>query len=190
MKQKKELTGKRVLKIALLVVIGAIFLFCFMLYATVKTKSTSLSKITPFQEIINKPLTLVRDVELFVEEFPSNDDFPNLITDRYQRNYQNLHERLTIEEPDAKFIVKIPAGQQVVFSKATMYTNGVSGSSKPCLFGTINYGGNEYKVEYQWGDQSIGRRFDKIPESWSFPLAPWQSTIDLKFYKLPIAEWW
>jgi len=110
MKQKKELTGKRVLKIALLVVIGAIFLFCFMLYATVKTKSTSLSKITPFQEIINKPLTLVRDVELFVEEFPSNDDFPNLITDRYQRNYQNLHERLTIEEPDAKFIVKIPAG--------------------------------------------------------------------------------
>lgn len=71
-----------------------------------------------------------------------------------------------------------------------MYTNGVSGSSKPCLFGTIEYAGKVYKVEYQWGDQSIGRRFDKIPESWSFPMAPWQSAIDLKFYKLPIAEWW
>lgn len=190
MKQKKELTGKRVLKIALLVVVAAIFLFCFMLYASVKTKSTSLNKITPFQEILNKPLTLVRDVELFIEEFPTNDDFPHLITDRYQRNYQYLHERLTIEVPDARFIVKIPTGQQVVFSKATMYTNGVSGSSKPCLFGTIDYNGKKYKVEYQWGDQSIGRRFDKIPESWSFAMAPWQTKIDLTFYKLPIAQWW
>ncbi|WP_160366903.1 hypothetical protein [Sphingobacteruim zhuxiongii] len=190
MKQRKEITGARVLKIALLEIFGGISLFCFLLYMTVKTKSTSLQKEEPFQAILNKPQTLLRDVELFDEELSTNDDFPNIMTDQYQHNFTNLQGRLKIPKPDVTYIAKIPAGQQVVFRKAIMYTNGVSGGSTPCLFGTIRYNDREYKVEYQWGDQSISRRSDNIPESWSFAMAPWQPAIDLTFYELPIAEWW
>ena len=43
-KQKKEWTGPRVVKVFFLVVLVGIVLFLFLLFLTIKTKSTSLVK--------------------------------------------------------------------------------------------------------------------------------------------------
>lgn len=189
-KQKKEWTGPRVVKVFFLVVLVGIVLFCFLLFLTIKTKSTSLVKKEPYSQVLNKPLTFLRDIYLIDYEYRMKDDYPLLMLDPHHPSFRSYVDAFKEDPPQGIYVAKIPAGQHVIFTNAVMYTNGVSGGSTPCLFGEINYQGTVYKVSYHWGDQSISRNFDHIPESWSFPMAPWQSKLDMKYYELPTAQWW
>ncbi len=48
------MTGKRILKVVAALIAGGILLFIFMLYATIKTKSTGIDKYPPFREWVGK----------------------------------------------------------------------------------------------------------------------------------------
>lgn len=156
----------------------ALLVFTFLLYFTIKTKSTSLNTYTPFKEWIGKTVLLKRETFLFQEADPMNTEYPYLLLD-------TLEDRSDIKE-----VALITIGTKLTIEKAIMYTNGVSGSSFPVLFGSLDDGSKIYPIAYRWGDESLSRRFDKIEARWKFELAPWQDIPDTTFYSLPEAKWW
>jgi len=91
---------------------------------------------------------------------------------------------------DIEEISHFPKGTVIKLEKAIQYTNGVSGSSYPTIFGTIIYNEKEYKVSYQWGKIDLGKHYDKVEKCWQFHQAPWQDVRDTAFYVLPTANFW
>lgn len=176
--------------VVLLVIIGVIGGFVFILYATIKTKSTNINRYDPFREWISKTVVLNKQTVLFKEKIMMNDnsDYPYLLLDSLHPNWQYVEDLKNIG--DIEEIVAFPAGTLLLLEKAVQYTNGVSGMSYPTVFGTITSNGNKYKIGYQWGTMDIGKRFDKIEKCWQFHQAPWQNKHDTAFYALPTANFW
>ncbi len=186
------MTVKKVMGIIALVIIGSIGLFVFMLYATIKTKSTSISQYAPFEEWVGKTVTLNRETVLYKEKIPvyNNSNYPYILLDSLHPQWLYAQEQKKQPDPDLEEIQIFPAGTPLKVEKAIQYTNGVSGFSTPYLFGTINFEGNLYKTGYQWGQMSIGKSLDKIEKCWYFHQAPWQNRQDTTFYMLPTAGLW
>ncbi len=186
------MTGKGILKVTLGLIIGGISLFAFFLYATIKTKSTGIDKYPPFREWVGKKVILNRETVVLKEKFRSNtnDRYPYTLLDSLHPGWEYAEARKTLDEPDIEEIVVFPAGAELMLEKAIQYTNGVSGSSYPTIFGVIGSGEEAYKVGYQWGKRDIGKSHYGIEECWKFHQAPWQEKPDTTFYALPAAEWW
>lgn len=184
------MAGKKLIKMLLAFIFGGALLFAFLLYASIKTKTKDLSKKAPFAQILNQSLTLNRKVWLLQEKYPANKKYPIILVDTLHPNWPWYTERLKMNQPDLKLLKEIPIGASVKFDKVTVYTNGVSGGSTIRLFGTLTAEKESFQVEYDWGKESFARRLDKIPETWSFELAPWQLQIDTQFYKIPEAQLW
>lgn len=176
--------------IVALVAVGSIGLFIFIIYATVKTKSTNLDKYEPFKEWVGQTVILNQPTALFKEKIPMHDNtrYPYMLLDSLHPNWQYAEDQKNIG--DIEEITKFPKGMMLQLEKAIQYTNGVSGSSYPTVFGTITANGNTYKVGYQWGTMNFGKSFDKIEKCWQFHQAPWQDHVDTAFYALPTAKFW
>ncbi|MBX3253591.1 MAG: hypothetical protein KF862_05570 [Chitinophagaceae bacterium] len=181
---------KRTMGIIVSVVFVVIAGFIFILYATIKTKSTSLRKYEPFKEWVGKSVVLNKEAVLFKEKIPgnTNGEYPYMLMDSLHPRWQYMDEEKSagnIEE-----IVAFPAGTALKLEKAIQYTNGVSGSSSPWIFGTVSSNGNTYKTGYQWGTRDLEKNFYQIEKCWKFHQAPWQDKTDTTFYALPTAEFW
>lgn len=175
-----------------LVCIGGLVLFGFLLYATIKTKTTNLNKYEPFNEWIGKTVILNKQTVLFKDKMymNGNSDYPYALLDSMHPQWQYIEERKNLSEPDLEEITTFPAGTELRLEKAIQYTNGVSGSSYPTIFGSIRYHGETHKIGYQWGTMDLGKRFDKVEKCWQFHQAPWQEKADTAFYALPTANFW
>lgn len=184
------MTVKKMMGIVALAITGGIGLFVFILYATVKTKSTGLNKYEPFKEWIGKTAVLNKETVLFKEKIRINDnsEYPYILLDSLHPRWQYMEEQKNIG--DIEEITRFPAGTKLKLEKAVQYTNGVSGSSYPTVFGSIATNGKTYKTGYQWGQIDIEKSFDKIEKCWQFHRAPWQSKRDTAFYALPTAKFW
>lgn len=181
---------KQIMGIIALVIVGSIGLLIFIIYATVKTKSTSLNKYEPYKEWVGKTVTMNKETILFKDKIPTNDnsDYPYSLLDSMHPQWRYVDERKSIG--DIKEIMRFPTGTVVKLEKAIQYTNGVSGSSYPTIFGTITVDGIDYKVGYQWGERDLSKAFEKIEKCWFFHQAPWQTSADRYFYALPTAGFW
>jgi len=186
------MTIKKVMSIIAVVIAGGIGLFVFVLYATIKTKSTSLDQYEPFKEWVGKTVTLYGETVLFEEKVKMNSDptYPYMLLDSLHPQWQYAEERQHMPEPDLEKITVFPAGTKLKIEKAIQYTNGVSGSSYPTVRGTIIQDGREYRMGYQWGHRDIGKAYDGIEKCWSFNQAPWQTRQDTAYYALPEAKLW
>ena len=178
-------------KIIGIVVFVVIVLFALFLFQTIKTKSTSLNNFVPYKELIGKTVVLNNDVILYkyknsAEVFNSN--YPYFLIDSKDPDWISIPNFVEINEIETIF--EIPKGASLKIEKAIQYTNGVSGTSSPFVFGTITSDDIDYKVSYQWGEQNMSKNFDNIPESWYFYQAPWQNELDTSFYYLPKAKIW
>lgn len=181
---------KKTIGIIALVIIGGIVLFSFIIFATVKTKSTNINKYEPFKEWVGKTVILNKEATLFKDkvEMNPNRDYPYMLLDSLHPKWQYVEEQKAIG--DLVEITRFPAGTTLKFEKAIQYTNGVSGFSYPTIFGTIISNGKEYKAGYQWGEINLGKSFDKEEKCWQFHQAPWQKGKDTAFYALPTATIW
>lgn len=140
---------KKIMGIIALVVFGGIGLFIFMLYATIKTKSTSLNKYEPYKEWLGKTVILHKETVLFKEQSRMNPNgkYPYTLMDSLSPGWEYI---LALEaDGSVTKIATLPAGTELVFERAVQYTNGVSGSSYPTIFGTLKSDGKEYKVGYK-----------------------------------------
>lgn len=174
-----------------LVAVGALVLFGVLLYATIKTKTTSLNKYKPFNEWIGKTVILNKRTVLFKDKmYMNNSNYPYMLLDSMHPQWQYIEERKNLPEPDLEEITTFPAGTELHLEKAIQYTNGVSGTSNPTIFGSIHYNGETYKIGYRWGTMDLGKRFDKVEKCWHFHQAPWQEKTDTAFYALPTANFW
>lgn len=184
------MTTKRIMGIITFVIVVIIVGFIFILYATIKTKSTSLNKYEPFKECIGQTVTLNKQTVLFKDKIPmnNNSDYPYMLLDSLHPQWRYVDERKNIG--DIEQIVTFPEGTQLKIEKAIQYTNGVSGSSYPMIFGTITAHGMDYKTGYQWGERNVSKAFEKIEKCWFFHQSPWQTSADRNFYALPTASWW
>lgn len=167
----------------------AIGLFVFILYTTIKTKSRSLDRYEPFKKWVGKTVVLHRETVLFREKNPGK-MYPYLLADSLHPEWQYTQDRKNLPEPELIEIMKFAAGTKFKIEKAVQFTNGVSGSSSPTVFGIISKEGKTYKISYQWGKMDIAKFFDHIEQCWQFHQAPWQDKTDTAFYALPEAEWW
>lgn len=190
MTEKSKMSTKKIMGIIALIVIGGIGLLVFMIFATVKTKSTSINRYEPFKEWIGKTVTLNKEVVLFKDkvEMNHNSDYPYRVLDHHHPQWQYIDEKKRIG--DLEEITTFPAGTTWKFEKAIQYTNSVSGFSYPIMFGTIAIDGKEYKTGYQWGEMDVGKKFDKVEKCWQFHQAPWQEEKDTAYYALPTASLW
>ena len=186
------MTGKKILKVTAGLILGGIFLFVFFLYAAIRTKSTAIDKYSPFREWVGEKVMLNRETVVLKEKLRShtNDRYPYTLLDSLHPDWEYAEARKTLEEPEIEEITVFPAGTELVLEKAIQYTNGVSGSSYPTIFGTIGSGEKTYKVGYQWGKRDMAKNHYGIEECWKFHQAPWQEKPDTTFYALPTAEWW
>jgi len=188
---KEGITAKKVLKIIIICVVVGFFLFVFALFQTCKTKSTSISKRDPFKEVIGKELIIKRPVRLFMPKDPDKTDYPYAISDTNQVSWESYMSGLQANEPEIKLSDSIKENAKVVFDKAVIYTNGVSGFSRPKLFGTLtSTEGNTYKVEFCWGKYESGYPWKGSHQPYKFSIAPWQEVQDTAHYYLPSAQWW
>lgn len=183
---------KKVLFILGGVFLLGILLFGFFLYIAIKTKSTDVSDDPPFQNWVGKTVELNQGILIFNEKLKSHtdQDFLYEFTDSLQPKWQFVSEQIQSNNSDFKKIGRFPKGSTFTIEKATLFTNGVSGSSSPYLFGRISDGTQSYKVGFRWGEQSLTRFFDDVDQQWKFPQAPWQNKIDTTYYALPEANWW
>lgn len=170
--------------------IVAVLVFGFVLYATIKTKSTGISRYSPYKEWMDKTVQLDQEAVLLTEKVRLFDDrtYPYLLLDSLHPDWPYLAERIKLG--DYILVAKLPADAAFHIEKAVQYTGGVSGNSTPFVFGTVSYGGKSYKVGYQWGTMNIGKFMDKVKACWQFHRAPWQTETDTVFYELPEARWW
>jgi len=183
------MTTRKIMGIVTLVMVVGIGLFIFILYATIKTKSTNISSYPPFREWIDKTVTLNKETTVFEEKIKmnANSKYAYLLLDSLHPRWEYIYQQEEIG--DVTEVAVIPAGAKLTVEKAVQYTNGVSGSSSPTIFGTINNGEKVYKVGYQWGTWDMSRSFSD-PEPWHFHQAPWQMEQDTTHYALPTAAWW
>ncbi len=179
------MTRKKIMSIAAMIT----GLFVFILYATIKTKSRSMDGYEPFKKWVGKTVVLQRETVLFEENNPRK-GYPYFLTDSLHPEWQYAQDRKNLPEPELVEIVTFPAGTKLKIEKALQFTNGVSGSSYPTVFGIIHKEGKAYKINYQWGTMDIAKFFDHIEKCWQFHQAPWQDKADTAFYALPQAEWW
>lgn len=186
----KIFSANKKVKIILLLLTGVVCLFGFLLYATTKTKSASLDKVPPFQQLIGKTVTLNQDVYLMQEKEVRNKNFPYVLMDAGHMYYQWYSDRMKADPAEVNLVGTVPAATKVTFKKATIYTNGVSGTSTACLFGTMMLAGIPYNIEYIWGEISAKKMMENEYNKWVFPLAPWQQQQDTGIYELPDATWW
>ncbi|WCM43327.1 hypothetical protein MG290_06610 [Flavobacterium sp. CBA20B-1] len=185
------MTTKSIVKIAALVIGLGVILFAFMLFASIKTKSSSLNNHEPYKNWVGKNVTLQKETVLFIDRmYDDNDDYKYTLLDSLHPQWQSVDERKNLPAPDLEEIVKFPAGTQFKLEKAIQYTNGVSGFSTPYIFGTILHNGKTYKTGYQWGTLDLAKSMDKEKKSWHFHQAPWQDSKDTAFYELPTAKLW
>lgn len=184
------MTAKKIIGIIALIAICGVVLFIFMIYATIKTKSTSLNKYEPYKEWVGKTVTLDRKTVLFEEKIrmTPNRKYPYTLTDNLHPSWESLND--LEKKGGAVKITTFPAGTKMILEKAVQYTGGVSGFSTPVLFGTINDGETVYKVGYPWGETDLNINFIKTEKSWIFNKAPWQTEQDTAHYALPRAAWW
>lgn len=171
-------------------IIGGIGLLIFVIYATVKTKSTVIDRYAPFDHWIGQTVTLNKETVLYKEKagMYQNSAYPYILLDSLHPRWPYAAEQKAIG--DLEEITTFAMGTRLTFEKAVQYTNGVSGFSYPTLFGTITSDGKEYGVGYRWGEINMGKRFDDIEECWYFHQAPWQRSADTAFYALPTATFW
>ncbi|MFD2556604.1 hypothetical protein [Sphingobacterium tabacisoli] len=184
------MSTKKIMSIIAWVVIGVLGLFAFILYATIKTKSTGLNQYAPYNEWVGRTVTMDKETVLFKEKISMNDNaaYPYILLDSRHPQWQYVEEQKRIG--DIEEIATFHAGTELRLEKAIQYTNGVSGFSYPTVFGTIISNGKEYRVGYQWGKMDIGKSFDKVEKCWQFHQAPWQKVRDTSFYALPTAKFW
>ena len=170
--------------------LALVLLVGFLVYATIKTKSTSLNAYAPYKEWIGKRVTLNKAIVLLKEKVPVVDypDYPYVLLDSLHPQWQYVQEQKDMA--DVEEVAAFPAGTTLQLEKAVQFTNGVSGSSYPILFGTLNAKGNTYKIAYPWGSMDIAKRMYKVDKCWSFHQAPWQDSRDTAFYALPTADFW
>lgn len=170
--------------------IVVVLVFGFVLYATIKTKSTVISQYSPYKEWMGRTVILDKETVLLTEKVKQFDDkkYPYLLLDSLHPDWSYLAER--IELGDYILVEKFPAGAKFHIEKAIQFTGGVSGNSTPFVFGTISYNGKNYKISYQWGTMDIAKFMDKVNACWQFHRAPWQSQADTAYYELPEAQWW
>lgn len=169
---------------------GCFFVFVFLVYVTIKTKSRSLDKTKPFSEQLNHPLKLQEEVYLFKEFVPMSGDLPYSIMEKSHPLFQWYWDRSELEPTETKLIDTIPSGTEITFFKATVFTGGVTGLSDAFLFSKIEKKGEFYVVQYKWGKEDFGRFLDHKEKTWKFWKAPWQISEDTTYYDVPIAEWW
>lgn len=178
-------------KIIGIIVFVGIVLFILVLYQTIKTKSTSLNKYAPYKELIGKTVSLNNDIILFKYKNSSevyNSNYPYFLIDSKDPVWISIPNFVELNEIETIF--EISKGASLKIENAIQYSNGVSGSSTPFIFGKITHDGIDYKISFQWGEQSLSKKFDNIPESWYFYQAPWQTVVDTSFYYLPKAKIW
>lgn len=188
---KEGITGKKVIKIFIICIVVGFLLFVLAIIQTVKTKSTSISKKAPYKELIGKELITKRPIRLFMEKNPVKKDYPYALSDTNQSYWNSYMASLGADNPEIKLSDSVDANSILVFDKAVMYTNGVSGSSDPRLFGTLSSPeGKTYKVEFRWGKYDYNYPWKVSQRGYLFELAPWQTALDTSHYYLPNAEWW
>lgn len=180
---------KKIIGIIALIAIAGIGFFIFILYATIKTKSTSLSKYEPYREWIGKIVILDKETVVFKEKIRMNPNskYPYILLDDLHPQWKYVLEQQKTGDVDK--VAVFPAGAKLTLEKAVQYTNGVSGTSYPTIFGTISNGKQIYKVGYQWGNRDFSKSFNDY-KSWYFHKAPWQNEEDTVHYTLPEARWW
>src|SRR5690606_8807660 len=128
------MSTKKIMGFIALVIIGGIALLGFIIFVTVKTKSTSINKYEPFKEWVGKTVTLNKETVLFkdkVEIYP-NSSYPYMLLDNLHPKWQYVEEQKAIG--DLYEITRFPAGTRLKLEKAIQYTNGVSGFSNPTIF--------------------------------------------------------
>lgn len=184
------MTTKKIVGIIALIAFCGVGLFVFILHATVKTKSTSLNTYQPYKEWIGKTVTLDKETVLFKEKIREGitRKYPYSLIDSLHPSWEYLDFK--VEIGDAVKITTFPAGTKLKLEKAVQYTGGVSGSSTPIVFGTINEEGKTYGVGYPWGKRDMTIDYIRIEKSWLFHKAPWQTDLDTTHYALPRANWW
>ena len=184
------MTGKKFIRNAILMIIGAIGGLVFLIYVTVKTKATSLNQYEPFKAWIGETVVLKREAAVFKEKLRSNENgrYPCTLLDSLHPKWRYVQVSKAIG--DLEEIGKLPAGTVLKLECTIQYTNGVSGSSYPTIFGTITENGNTYKIGYQWGSREIGKCVADTDKCWPFNQAPWQAERDTTFYALQTATLW
>lgn len=188
---KEGITTKQVVKIFLICVVVGFFLFVFALFQTCKTKSTNISKKEPFKDLIGKELVLKRPVRLFMEKYPTREDYPYVLSDTNMHSWSTYTSMLQADVLEIKLSDTISENSKIIFDKAIQYTPGVSGFSRSKLFGTLSSTeGKTYQVEVSWGKLNSNLDWKGSQKAYKFELAPWQSEIDTASYYLPDAQWW
>src|SRR5690606_25401064 len=127
---KEGITAKKVIKIFIICLIVGFILFVFAIIQTVKTKSNNISKKAPYKEALGKELVTKRPIRLFMEQTPTKKEYPYAMSDTNQTFWKSYTAMLQADEPVIKLSDSVEANAKVVFDKAVMYTNGVSGSSR------------------------------------------------------------
>ncbi|WP_437919944.1 hypothetical protein [Sphingobacterium sp. LRF_L2] len=189
---KTQTKNSKVIKTVGISLFFGIVLVVFMLYTSIKTKSTDISHYAPFRTYIGQSLFLNKDTYLFVEDpvFVVNKDYPYSLLDPEHEMWQSFQDRMLLEKSEVKQITSIPSGTKIAIEKAVQYTNGVSGFSTPIVFGSLILGETQYKVSYRWGNQDLAKFLDQDDYCWKFDQAPWQEVRDRAYYKIPDAKWW
>lgn len=136
-----------------------------------RTKEKEVSDRAPFSTFLQKRLTLERDVWLVKNLESFSYEHINLIVD----DSTNLYEGVTV-------VKVLEKGTPIIFNKAKIFTNGVSGVSHCILLGTVNVESKEMQFEYRWGEKSI--LLDSNTEDyWTFPKPIWNGEeFDQKYY--------
>lgn len=182
----------KVFGIIILVIIAGLGVILFILYATIKTKSTSLNNYAPYKDYIGKTVILNKETILYKVDSRTfeNDDYPYNLIDSLNPMWEDIKLTMKTPNPYTQEISRFPAGTNLTIDKSVQYTNGVSGSSYPTVFGTIKYQNKTYKIGYSWGEKSASKDYSGIKECWYFHQAPWQDKHDSTFYALPTAKIW
>ena len=180
------------IKTGALVILGAIGLLLFILYATVKTKSTGLNSYEPFKALIGKTLVLNKETQLFIDQVTlvRDAEFPYMLMDDLHPDWAYYQECKDLPQVKIEEVLSLPKGTEFHVQKAVQYTTGVAGSSHPTLYGSIQYRGKTYQVAYRWGQRDSNKAYSKTDKYWKFHQAPWQDKPDTASYALPIAKVW
>ncbi len=188
----QQLRISKVIKMLIVCLIVGIALFVLMLYGSIKTRSTNISRYAPFSTYIGQTWVLKEETHLFREDeiYVLDSKHPFTLLDRNHEQWAYFQDRVALDAPDVKAIAKVPAGATLKLDKAMQYTNGVSGFSSPTVLGILSYNGQQYAVSYRWGTLDLAKSLGKVANCWKFQQAPWQEKVDTAHYALPDAEWW
>lgn len=145
------------------VVIFLLIAYLVFLYFSIRTNDKDVSGWAPYHEILNKELTLVEDAIIVrnLDEF--SQETPYLLLAKDVELFEGVQK-----------LFELPQGNQITFTSAKHFHNGVSGFTSPMLFGEIeNPQGELIFFEHQWGEQKMTLDADE-PLQFSYPKALWQ----------------